>query len=211
MEVDRQESLESASSQIRSLFDRRLVPGEVVNAITEAYAALGGGPVAVRSSATAEDLPEASFAGQQETYLNIEGAANVVQAVRRCWSSLWTARALSYRVRAGIAPGDVALAVVVQKLIPADSAGVLFTADPVSGHRGRMVIDGAWGLGEAVVGGVVSPDHWVIDAETGDVVSEQISTKTMTVVRRPGGTAVEPAPAAGYMLPLVRCKVCWGR
>lgn len=188
------ESLDDASARIRALFDQHSLPPEVAGAITSAYEALGAGPVAVRSSATAEDLPGASFAGQQETYLNIEGAGQVVQAVKRCWSSLWTGRALAYRARSGIAPGDVALAVVVQQLVAAEAAGVLFTADPISGRRDRVVIDGAWGLGEAVVSGSVSPDHWLADGATGAIIAEKVGTKTVMTVRVAGGTEERPVP-----------------
>ncbi|MHB9146035.1 MAG: PEP/pyruvate-binding domain-containing protein [Symbiobacteriia bacterium] len=190
-----QESLDAASARIRSLFEAHPVPGDVTQATVSAYEELGGGPVAVRSSATAEDLPDASFAGQQETYLNVNGAEQVVLAVRRCWSSLWTGRALAYRLRNGIAPGEVALAAVVQRLIAADVAGVLFTADPVSGHRGRMVIDGAWGLGESVVSGLVSPDNWVADGQTGAILREQIACKQVMTARTEGGTEERPVPA----------------
>ncbi len=197
VDADSQESLDAASARIRALFDRVAVPPEVARAITEAYTVLTHGasaPVAVRSSATAEDLPDASFAGQQETYLNIRGAEAVVQAAKRCWSSLWTGRALSYRVKNGIPPGDVALAVIVQELVKADVAGVLFTADPVSGHRGRMVVDGAWGLGESVVSGAVSPDNWVADGATGAILKERIATKRVMAVRTETGTEERPVP-----------------
>jgi rifampicin phosphotransferase len=194
-DADSQESLDAVSAQIRSLFDQNPVPRDVAEAITEAYSKLGGGAVAVRSSATAEDLPDASFAGQQETYLNINGAEQVVQAVRRCWSSLWTGRALAYRIRNGIAPDDVTLAAVVQRLAAADVAGVLFTADPITGHRDRMVIDGAWGLGESVVSGIVTPDNWVAEGKTGAILREQIATKAVMTVRTEGGTEERPVPA----------------
>jgi rifampicin phosphotransferase len=188
-------ALEAASARIRALFDQGAVPPEIAAAMATAYTALEGGPVAVRSSATAEDLPDASFAGQQETYLNIQGAGPVAAAVRRCWSSLWTGRALAYRVRSGIAPGDVALAVVVQQLVPADSAGVLFTADPLSGRRDHMVINGAWGLGESVVSGTVSPDHWLADGQTGSIISERVAAKTVMTARTESGSAEQPVPA----------------
>ncbi|HEY8346186.1 MAG TPA: PEP/pyruvate-binding domain-containing protein [Symbiobacteriaceae bacterium] len=192
--LEDQESLDAASARIRTLFHQSPIPAEIAAAIAAAYEQLGSGPVAVRSSATAEDLPEASFAGQQETFLNITGGQQVVEAVRRCWSSLWTPRALAYRIRNGIAPQDVALAAVVQRLIPAEVAGVLFTADPLTGHRGRMVIDGAWGLGESVVSGAVTPDHWVVDGRTGAILEERIATKTVMTVRTPDGSAQQPVP-----------------
>lgn len=124
--ADQPATLEVASKRIVELFTQHELPEDIAEAIRRAYAALGGEnlPVAVRSSATAEDLPEMSFAGQQETYLNIHGTTNVLDAVKRCWSSLWTARAIGYRARHNIAQGQVSLAVVVQKLIPADAAGI---------------------------------------------------------------------------------------
>src|SRR5439155_13380833 len=124
---DQPATLEEAAKQIASLFAQSAMPDDSAGAIRQAYAELGGDdlPVAVRSSATAEDLPEMSFAGKQETYLNMHGAAMVLDAVKRCWASLWTARAIGYRARNNIAPQDVSLAVVVQVLVPADAAGIL--------------------------------------------------------------------------------------
>jgi rifampicin phosphotransferase len=140
------------------------VPDDVAAAVTAAYLALGEAvPVAVRSSATAEDLPGASFAGQQDTYLNVVGVDAVLDAVRRCWASLWTDRAVAYRADAGIPHAGTQLAVVVQRMVDAQAAGVLFTADPISGRRTRSVLDAAPGLGDAVVSGAVDPDHWVVD------------------------------------------------
>lgn len=138
--------------------------GEVpAEAITAAYERLGGGPVAVRSSATAEDLPDASFAGQQDTYLNVDGVEAVAEAVRRCWDSLDNARAVAYREALAIDRADVRMAVVVQRMVDADTAGVLFTADPLSGTRTRTVVDAVRGLGTAVVDGSAEPDHYVLD------------------------------------------------
>src|SRR2546423_1427668 len=114
-------------------------------------------------------LPAASFAGQMESYLNVRGEAALLAAVVRCWASLWAPRALSYRARQGVPHSSARLAVVVQELVEAEAAGVLFTADPVSGHRGRAVVDAVWGLGEALVGGRASPDRWVVDAASGRV------------------------------------------
>lgn len=187
-------SVDAASAAIRGLFDGGAIPEDIGRAVAAAYERMGGGLVAVRSSATAEDLPGASFAGQQETYLNLNGPEQVLAAVQRCWSSLWTARALSYRARQGIHPAEVALAVVVQRLVTAEAAGVLFTADPVSGRRDRMAIDGSWGLGESVVSGQVTPDHWVADARTGAILEAHIATKKVWTVRREGGTVTEPVP-----------------
>ena len=138
---------DDASAQIRALFTNE-VSDSLRAEITEAYAALGeDAPVAVRSSATAEDLPEASFAGQQDTYLNVRGLEDLLVAVRDCWASLWTARAMAYRARQGIDPATVGLAVVVQQMVDAEAAGVMFTAKPSNGRRDETVISAAWGLG----------------------------------------------------------------
>jgi len=195
--VDMPASLDAAAAQIAELFARGAMPDEIAVAIRQAYTQLGGGgeqPVAVRSSATAEDLPEMSFAGQQETYLNVRGTAQVLDAVKRCWASLWTARAIGYRARAGIAPQDVSLAVVVQELVPADAAGVLFTANPVTGARDQVMINAAWGLGEAIVSGQVTPDTLVVDKASGRILEQRISAKDRMTVRGPGGTHEEPVP-----------------
>ena len=189
-------SLETASRTIAELFLGGRIPPQVASAIAHAYASLSGADpvVAVRSSATAEDLPEASFAGQQETYLNIEGIDQVLDAVRRCWASLWTARAISYRARCDIGVEGLSLAVVVQRLVPAEAAGILFTAHPMSGRRNEAVINAAWGLGEAVVGGEVTPDIYTVDKETGEAIQREIAEKGVMTVRVDGGTETEPVP-----------------
>jgi len=189
-------TLEETSSRIGKLFAQHAIPDDIAEAIRRAYAKLGEGnvPVAVRSSATAEDLPSASFAGQQETYLNIRGEAMVLDAVKRCWASLWTARAIGYRARHNIAPQDVSLAVVVQVLVPADAAGILFTANPLTGVRSQMMINAAWGLGEAIVGGHVTPDTVVVDKASGKVVERKISKKDVMTIRTLEGTREEPVP-----------------
>ncbi|HET9646948.1 MAG TPA: PEP/pyruvate-binding domain-containing protein [Microlunatus sp.] len=176
------------AARARSLIESAPVPPDVEAAVRAAYAALGSTPsVAVRSSATAEDLEGASFAGQQDTYLNVVGADDVVSAVRRCWASLWTDRAVSYRAGHGIDPSSVALAVVVQVLVDAVAAGVMFTADPVTGTRGHAVIDASPGLGEAVVSGSVNPDHLVVDAASGLVLERRLGDKRVAVRPRAGG------------------------
>ena len=156
----------------------------------EAYGELGDGapvPVAVRSSATAEDLPGASFAGQQDTYLNVVGVESVLDAVQRCWASLWTDRAVSYRATNGIDPRGVRLAVVVQRMVDASVAGVLFTANPVTGKRHQAVIDASSGLGEAVVSGAVNPDHFVANTATGEIVERRLGDKRVAIVAGAGG------------------------
>lgn len=181
------------------------VPDDVAAAVTDAYLALGAQvPVAVRSSATAEDLPTASFAGQQDTFLNVVGPEAVLDAVRRCWASLWTGRAVAYRAvqfGAGADPRGVALAVVVQRMVDAGTAGVLLTADPVTGRRDRTVIDASPGLGEAVVSGAVNPDHVEVEAD-GRICTLRVGDKALVVRARPGGGVehVAAAPGAGPCL-----------
>ncbi|WP_049561302.1 PEP/pyruvate-binding domain-containing protein [Nonomuraea sp. SBT364] len=155
-------ALVAAGLSTREAVERAEVPAELRRAVAGAYAELGGGPVAVRSSATAEDLPGAAFAGQQDTYLNVVGEEALVDAVRRCWGSLWTDRAVAYRDKLGIDHGEVRIAVVVQRMVEAEAAGVMFSADPVTGERGHLVVDASTGLGEAVVSGLVTPDHYVL-------------------------------------------------
>lgn len=194
--ADEPGTLETASQHIQALFAQQKMPDEIASAIRTAYSNLGNDevPVAVRSSATAEDLPGMSFAGQQETYLNMRGDAMVLDAVKRCWASLWTARAIGYRMRQGIAPDDVSLAVVIQTLVPADAAGILFTANPLTGLHNQILINAAWGLGEAIVSGQITPDLIVIDRDTGKVVEEQVSTKDVMTIRTSAGTEEAPVP-----------------
>ncbi|MDD5468013.1 MAG: PEP/pyruvate-binding domain-containing protein [Anaerolineales bacterium] len=198
-------TLEAASQAIARLFTQATIPGELANAIVSAYAGLPGAnpPVAVRSSATAEDLPEASFAGQQETYLNISGAADVLEAARRCWASLWTARAIAYRLRQNVPAEGVALAVVVQLLVDAEAAGILFTANPLNARRDEIVINAAWGLGEAVVGGAVTPDTLTLDKVTGKVIQRQTAAKLAMTVRLGSGTQERPVPESLRNVPVL--------
>lgn len=149
------------AAALRDALSTAALPDDLGRVLERACTALGAGPVAVRSSATAEDLPGATFAGQQDTFLDVSGADAAADAVRRCWASLWTDRAVAYRARLGIDPVEVTIAVVVQRMVPAEVAGVMFTADPVSGRRDEIVIEASPGLGEAVVSGTVTPDHVV--------------------------------------------------
>ncbi|MHC4777998.1 MAG: PEP/pyruvate-binding domain-containing protein, partial [Planctomycetota bacterium] len=167
-----------------------------------AYKALvegdGGEPplVAVRSTATAEDLPDHSFAGQHDTYLGIRGLSSVIDAVRRCWASLWTDRAYEYRRHNGIEHRTVDMAVIVQTLVEADAAGILFTADPVSGRKDRMIVEGSFGLGEAVVSSRVSPDRFILDRTDSRVLDRTISSKDL-ILRVDGRRGVvEEEPTA---------------
>jgi pyruvate,water dikinase len=164
------------------------LPPQLRIAIADHYQALGDNePVAVRSSATAEDLAYASFAGQQDTYLNVVGSAALLDAVRRCWASLWTDRAVSYRNANAIDHRSVALAVVVQRMIDATAAGVMFTANPITGTRHETVIDASPGLGEAVVSGAVNPDHFVVNAVDRSIVTRRLGDKRIMITSLPGG------------------------
>lgn len=168
----------------RALIAEAPIPPEVDAAVRTAYAGMGGTlPVAVRSSATAEDLPFASFAGQQDSFLNVVGADAVVEAVRRCWASLWSDRAVAYRSANGISNRDVGLAVVVQAMADSATAGVLFTANPVTGNRTETVINASPGSGQAVVSGSVTPDQFVLDTASG-----------LVTLRTPGGTDTRRSP-----------------
>jgi phosphohistidine swiveling domain-containing protein len=194
----RYSTLEAASQAIHELFQQAAMPAVIAQAIRRAYAGLPGQEplVAVRSSATAEDLPGLSFAGQQETYLNIHGAASVLESVKSCWASLWTARAIGYRAQHAILPEDISLAVVVQMLVRAEASGVMFTANPANGRRDQVIITAAWGLGEAIVGGLVTPDTLIVDKATGQVIERQTARKEVQTVllegRAGAGTVEQP-------------------
>jgi len=176
------------ADRVHSAVQTAPVPAAVEAAVRQAYVALGPRvPVAVRSSATAEDLPFASFAGQQDTYLNVVGVDAVLEAMRRCWASLWTDRAVEYRSANGIDHADVLIAVVVERMVDAVVAGVMFTANPVTGRRGETVIDASPGLGEAVVSGAVNPDRFVVDAATGTISERRLGDKRLTIRALPGG------------------------
>jgi phosphohistidine swiveling domain-containing protein len=181
-------ALAALAGRARELVLATRTPAEVRDAISADHARLGDRtPVAVRSSATAEDLPFATFAGQQDTYLNVVGTDAVLDAVRRCWASLWTDRAVSYRATHGIDHRDVRLAVVIQRMVDAEIAGVMFTADPVTGRRARTVIDASRGLGESVVSGAVNPDHFVVDTESGEIAERRLGDKRVMIRSVPGG------------------------
>ena len=158
-----------------------------------------GWSVAVRSSATAEDLPEAAFAGQQETFLGVSGERALLDAVRRCWASLWSDRAISYREQHGLAQMPVKLAVIVQRMVAADVAGVMFTANPVSGARDETIIEASAGLGEALVSGLVTPDHFVLrnTRHRWQIVERHQGRQEVEVRPRAGGGVEQVAGAAG--------------
>ncbi|BCW69045.1 PEP/pyruvate-binding domain-containing protein [Arthrobacter sp. NicSoilB8] len=196
---------EDASERIRALFTGGTMPAAIAAELDAAYGGLGSGDtaVAVRSSATAEDLASASFAGQQETYLNVRGAEALATAVIDCWASLWTARAMAYRAREGIGPDTVRLAVVIQRMVEAEAAGVMFTANPANGRRDQIVISAAWGLGESVVSGTVTTDDVVVEAGTGRVLSRRTADKEVMTVYAEHGTREQPVPAVRRRQPVL--------
>ena len=176
------DAIRQAGEQVRAAMMRHALPGEVVNAIIAQWRALGPDHAyAVRSSATAEDLPGASFAGQQDTYLNVIGEDDLVEKVRRCFVSLFTDRAILYRIQQGFAHEKVALSVVVQRMVRPDVSGILFTADPISENRRICSIDASFGLGEALVSGLVSADLYKVDKRTGRVVAREIADKAVAI------------------------------
>ena len=175
-------SFEGASNAIQALFKEHDLSPEIAAEISQAYGWLDDAPVAVRSSANAEDLPGLSFAGQQETYLNVKGTAEVLAAVRNCWASLWTPQAISYRHQNGIDQGSVAMAVVVQVMVPSEVSGILFTANPATGERSEIIVNASFGLGEAVVSGQVTPDTYIVDKETLNAKETIIGPKAQQIV-----------------------------
>ncbi len=182
---------DTASKHIRELMEKTPMPKDIETAIRDSYnelnrrLALKDTFVAVRSSATAEDLPDASFAGQQETYLNVKGQDDLIQKVIKCWSSLFTPRAIFYRNEKGFPHEKVFISVGVQKMVNSRAAGVMFTINPVTGNHEEIVIDGNFGLGETVVSGSVNPDNFVIDKSSGAIKERRISKKTIKYIRDP--------------------------
>jgi rifampicin phosphotransferase len=198
---------EEVAEEISALFSGGKVPEAMAEEIRAAYQELsedGETPVAVRSSATAEDLPGMSFAGQQETYLNVRGAEALIEAIKTCWASLWTARAMAYRARqGGVDPATVSLAVVIQRMVESEAAGVMFTANPSNGRRDQATISAAWGLGESVVSGSVTPDSMVVEKGSGRVISRETANKEVMTVYTEGGTAERPVPEALQRQPVL--------
>jgi pyruvate,water dikinase len=175
------------AKEIKKAILESKMPEDLKKEITDAYHKLGGFPVAVRSSATAEDLPEASFAGQQATYLNTEGVEDVVKNVQRCYASLYEARAIYYRIVNKFDHMKVGLAVPVQNMIESEASGIMFTVDPVSSDLTKMVIEAGYGLGEAIVSGSVTPDRYLIDKKTMEIVDKEINRQNWKIVHKSGG------------------------
>jgi rifampicin phosphotransferase len=192
VDPDDREAIHTLSAEIRRILDDTPLPSDLAAAITRALARLGEeAAYAVRSSATTEDLPTASFAGQQDTYLNVVGPAAILRHVSRCWASLFTERAVTYRRRRGIDHRAVHMAVVVQQMVFPDAAGILFTADPVTGNRRVVSVEAGFGLGEALVSGLVNADVYTV--RDGEVVATAIGTKRLAIRALPGGGTQEQA------------------
>ncbi|MDO8503107.1 MAG: phosphoenolpyruvate synthase [bacterium] len=191
---DDAEELGRASTQIRNLIERGKIPEEIANEVTKRYHKLGSifrqVPVAIRSSATAEDLPQASFAGQQETFLNVIGEANVLEAVRKCWGSLFTPRAIFYRAQNKIDSSKVSIAVIVQEMVQSEVSGVAFTVAPTGNDKHKMVIEAIWGLGELIVQGAVTPDHYELERHSLKILDIKIASQEKQLVKE-GSKSIE--------------------
>jgi phosphohistidine swiveling domain-containing protein len=191
LQADDPASLKEVSTRIHSAIRDAAIPDQIRDAVINAYREMRSDAIAVRSSATAEDLPGAAFAGQQETFLNVIGEQALLDAIHACWASLWSERAILYRAHHNVGQTSVKLAVVVQEMVPADVAGVMFTANPVSGARDELVIDANPGLGEAVVGGLVTPDHFVINKHRFKIKEQRIGKREIMIQSKTGGGTEE--------------------
>ncbi len=193
LDEENSQLLTHVSKEIQSRIVNSKIPTQLEEEIKEAYKEFSSNlklvdpEVAVRSSATAEDLPDASFAGQQDTYLHINGEKELINYVKKCWASLWTSRAIYYRVKQNFDHFQVSLATVVQKMVNSAKSGVMFTANPINNATNQMMINASWGLGEAVVSGLVTPDEYVVNKETKDIVDSYISEKNLMVIKSEDG------------------------
>ena len=183
--------LQDISAKVKGVIMNATMPDETAGAIRQAYTTMGGGLVAVRSSATAEDLPEASFAGQQATFLNISGENEVVDAVHRCWASLFEPRAIFYREENGFEHFKVGIAVPVQRMVQSDSSGVMFTVEPTTSDRSKITIEAVFGLGEMIVSGDVTPDHYVVDKGTMQITHKEVKAQEWKLIKKEGGKGKE--------------------
>ena len=199
-------ALEETGAAIRHLFTSTEPPQALADEICACYQALSERcdvqdvPVAVRSSATAEDLPGASFAGQQDSYLWVRGIDAVVESTMKCWASLFTDRAISYRAKMGFPAARVKISVGIQKMVNARTAGIMFTVDPVTGDQSKIVIEANWGLGESIVQGMIAPDRFFVDKDTLDI-GKEIGIKTRKVVPTEGGTTLEAVRPGEWHIP----------
>jgi rifampicin phosphotransferase len=186
LDYDNFDDLDQRTKDIRALVENGAFPAGLQTSIEQCYGALGDGVrVAVRSSATAEDLPDASFAGQHDTYLDIKTVESIVDATKRCWASMWTARATSYRQTQGIDHFDVDVAVVIQQMVNSDVSGVVFTANPLTTATDETFINASWGLGEAIVAALVTPDSYIVQHHKLRVREKTLGSKKVKTVRNP--------------------------
>ena len=191
LDADDSRQLQDIAAQVKETIQNAAMPSELATGIKEAYRKMGKGPVAVRSSATAEDLPEASFAGQQRTFLNIEGEDDVVAAVQECWASLFEPRAIFYREHQGFEHFKVGIAVPVQRMVQSEAAGVMFTIEPTTSDKSKITIEAVFGLGETIVSGDVTPDHYVVSKDGMKLVQKEIKKQEWKLIRKAGGKGEE--------------------
>jgi len=190
IDIEDSAQLDKIAKDIRDIVLKTEIPSEIKQDIEKAYDKLKGF-VAVRSSATAEDLPEASFAGQQDTYLNIRGTSNVVEAVRKCWASLFTSRAIYYRETNKFKHEDVLIAVVIQRMVNSQAAGVMFSVNPVNNDKNEIIIEGGFGLGELVVSGQITPNMYVVIKNTLEIKEKVINEQEIGLFRDKQGKSVK--------------------
>lgn len=205
LDVEDSNELQRVSKEVRDLIILQPVPQDLADEIKTVYQEFSDEinienlEVAVRSSATAEDLPEASFAGQQDTYLHISGYEELLNHIRKCWASLWTARAIYYRENQGFDHFEVALSVVVQKMVNSEKAGVMFTANPINNNSNEIMINASWGLGEAVVSGSVTPDEYIVDKKSKEIIENHIAEKTTMIVKKDMGVGTTEVKVSDHL------------
>ncbi len=207
LDTNDSEKLQKVASEIKRLLNAAAMPKEIAQEIAQAYGKLGSGAVAVRSSATAEDLPEASFAGQQRTFLNVVGEKEVIAAVQGCWASLFEPRAIFYRAHQGFDHFSVGIAVPVQRMVQSEASGVMFTLDPITNDRSKIVIEAVYGLGETIVSGEVTPDLYVVDKEGLEISDKKLARQEWQLVRNSKrGKDLEKANTRVAVLEAVQAK-----
>ncbi|WP_202711478.1 phosphoenolpyruvate synthase [Sporosalibacterium faouarense] len=205
IDVENSSDLQIKSLDVRRLILNAVIPDEIKKEIINKYEEFSNGigiiepSVAVRSSATAEDLPEASFAGQQDTYLHVKGNEQLLEHVKKCWASLWTARAIYYREKHNFNHFEVSLCVVIQKMVRSEKSGVIFTVNPVTNNFNEIMINSSWGLGEAVVSGIVTPDEYILNKSTLEIREKNISDKNLMIVENKNGFGTQEVKVGEYL------------
>ncbi|MTI68911.1 MAG: phosphoenolpyruvate synthase [Firmicutes bacterium] len=205
IDIEDNENLTNGSKKIRKLITDLEIPKDIKEDIVNSYKDFSekvnvkNPDVAIRSSATAEDLPDASFAGQQDTYLEISGIEEVLNYVKKCWASLWTSRAIYYRENKGFDHLDVSLSVVVQKMVNSKKSGVMFTANPINNSKKQLMINASWGLGEAVVSGIVTPDEYIVNKDDKNISEKNIADKNVMIVKKENGQGTVEIDVKEYL------------